>query len=104
MEASSHALQKTLGRVDRLIEKGKSALGTWREPPRGMTSGTMSIRALSEWRVQSLVFLIDLLGAEHAYVTNFNKETDGRYKGHVNSGLGILDAVREDLHDGFIGV
>ena len=66
-----------------------------------MGTPTLDHGAFVEWRTQSLSFLTNLLGADHAYVASF-EEIERGFIGNVKAGIGILTAVCEDLEDGFL--
>ena len=93
--------QKFKVRIERLLEKGGAVLNTHSPNPRGVIGfPTLDHGAFTEWRAQSLSLLGDLLGAEHVYVTDFEREVDRGYTNSVKAGMGILKAVCEDLEDG----
>ena len=95
---------KALAQVDRLIEKGKRVLATHRpNPPNVIGFPTLDSGAYAEWDAQSLSFLVNLLGPDHVYVGNFNSKGQPEYCGSVETGIGVLKAVREDLAQGDLG-
>lgn len=98
-----HATQHFKDRIARLIAKGAAVRETHSPNPPGVIGfPTLSAGAFAEWRTQSLSLLTNLLGSKHTYVASFEKEVDGGYVSTVEVGIGILNAVREDLEDGFL--
>ena len=90
-------------RIERLLAKGGAVLSTHSPDPPGVIGfPTLDHGAFTEWRAQALSLLTNLLGAEHVYVTDFEREVDHAYTNSVKAGIGILKAVCEDLEDGFL--
>ena len=87
--------------IERLLAKGSTVLETHSPNPPGVIGfPTLDHGAFAEWRAQSLSLLTTLLGAEHVYVANFEREVDRGYTNSAKAGIGILKAVCEDLEDG----
>jgi hypothetical protein len=100
MGSESQALEQ----VEKLIEKGKKALATHRpNPPNVIGFPTLDSGAYAEWDAQSLSFLTGLLGPDHVYVENFKSKGEPEYISSVETGIGVLKAVREDLAQGNLG-
>lgn len=93
-----------LRRTIALIKKGAEVLASHRPKPDSIiASPTLNDQAYINWRTQSLSFLTDLLGPDHTYTCNFNTITEvGGYQSTVRQGIGILEAVSEDIEQGFI--
>ena len=91
-------------RTAALIEKGEAVLATHRpNPPNVIGFPTLNDQSYSNWRTQSLSFLTDLLGPDHTYTSNFRTTTDaGGRQGSAREGIGILQAVLEDIEQGFV--
>ena len=91
-------------RIDALIEKGAAVLSTVRPSSPGVIGlPTLSVQAYINWRTQSLTFLTDFLGPDHTYTSSFRTATDsGRYVSSARAGIGILEAVLEDVEQGYI--
>lgn len=87
-----------------LVKKGNAVIATYRPTPRGVIGfGTLSAQEYANWRSQSLAFLTDLLGAEHVYTNSFETRTEkSGYTESTRAGIGILQAVLEDIEQGFI--
>ncbi len=93
--------QKLKRRIERLLAKGQSVLATHKpNPPNVIGYPTLDSGAFTEWRTQSLSLLTNLLGPRHVYVTGFEKDVEEGFTSSVESGIGILKAVGEDLEDG----
>jgi hypothetical protein len=59
------------------------------------------------WRAQCLTFLSDVLGSSHTYAVEFVRSVSHAAGGivldtWVTVGLGVLDALREDLTNGYL--
>ena len=95
--------EKSIERLEQLIAKGESVLQTHCDLPRGVIGfPTLDSGAFTEWRTQSLACLTSLLGEGHVYVENFKQQVQKGYRDTVRSGIGILDATRQDLSAGFL--
>lgn len=95
--------EDVLQRLDALLQKADAVIGTHRPNPPG-TAGfpTLDSQAFTEWQTQSLTYLINLLGPDHTYVDHFRKQVTQGFIGHVKSGKGILQALREDIEGGYL--
>ena len=87
-----------------LIDKSSQVLSTHRpNPPNVIGASTLASQEYANWRAQSLAFLIDLLGCDHVYTDEFRSKTKRfAYTSSVRAGMGILQAVLEDIDQGFI--
>ena len=86
-----------------LIEKGQSTLATHQPNSPYVIAPTLDAQEYSNWRTQSLSFLTDLLGPEHVYTVNFKTATEaGGYQEATWKGIGILQAMLQDIEQGFI--
>lgn len=95
--------QRFKARIERLLTKGRSVLATHRpNPPNVIGFPTLDYGAFAEWRTQSLSLLMNLLGPEHVYVASFEQTVEKGFTSNVESGIGILTAVGEDLEDGYL--
>lgn len=91
-------------RIAALIAKGDAVLMTRTQPGRSI-SGRVYVapRPFVEWQAQSAALLRSLLGSDHTYVETFASVAKGPHATDVNSGLGILRAVAEDVELGLLG-
>ena len=96
--------QRIRERAIALVEKGTTVLATHRPNPRNVIGfPTLDDQAYSNWQSQSLTFLSDLLGSEHVYTNDFRKKTErAGYVMSTKAGIGILQAVVEDIEQGYI--
>ena len=87
-----------------LINKASQVLATDTPNPEGVFGfPTLAGQEYANWRSQSLVFLTDLLGPDHVYTNDFREKTmDSAYTTSAEAGRGILQAVLEDIDQGFI--
>ena len=88
------------------IKKGENVLSTHRPNAPGVIGfPTLGSREYANWQAQSLAFLNDLLGPENTYTRKFEESTSKSgfgYSGSASRGIGILQAVKEDIEQGFI--
>jgi hypothetical protein len=90
-------------RLDALLQKADRVLSTHRpNPPNVIGFTTLDSQTFTEWQTQSLTYLINLLGPDHTYVQSFREQIKSGYRGTVESGKGILQAVREDIQGGYL--
>lgn len=90
-----------IDKVQELIEKGKKVLNTHRPNAPGVIGfPTLDSGAFSSWKTQCLNFIESILPPRNAYVRNFRKDIQHGYTGTVKVGIGILQAVKEDLESG----
>jgi hypothetical protein len=91
---------------DAVLQTAKSSGGTNRRNRYGSPSITDSSHVdyglWSEWRNQSLSFLVRTLGKESNYTTEFEKWCSSRTVAPTNAGIGILRAVKQDIEAGHL--
>jgi hypothetical protein len=93
---------KLVARVDQLIAKADRVLETEKpNPPNVSGPRDLDAGAFSEWQTQSLSLLTNLLGTDHVYCNNFVNTVKRGQRWSVETGKGILRAVREDLSLGY---
>jgi hypothetical protein len=98
----SRLTEQILSRIEQLIEKGQRVLATHTPNPPGVIGfPTLNAGAFAEWKSGAESFIANLVGKEHVYSKNFEKVKDG-YQNHVEAGVGILRAVREDVAGGYL--
>jgi hypothetical protein len=94
---------KIAQRIDELIHKGDKTIATHSSNPPGMIGfATLETGIFTEWRTQTLSLLINFLGQDHVYVSNFKENVQNGFKSSVNAGQGILRALKEDILGGFL--
>ncbi|MDL1971522.1 MAG: hypothetical protein LWW94_11290 [Candidatus Desulfofervidaceae bacterium] len=85
-------------KLEKLIEKGNEVLRTHRpNPPNVIGFPTLDSKAFSAWQTQCLNFLENRLPPNSPYVRAFKEKIQKGYQGTVKAGIGILEAVKEDL-------
>ncbi len=95
--------KKIIKRINKLIQKGKNVLDTHRSiPPDAIGLPPLDSGKFIEWQTQVLNFLINLLGKEHIYVQKFKDVVREGYEAEVEMGIGILQAVKEDISEGYL--
>jgi len=102
--------ERLLQRVDGLIQAGNAVLSTrhrdtytvessWDERLTRQDTGPEAVDdgKMKEFRTASLSFIRKLYDEKHPYYTEFFKTAAGAYPGDVERGLGILQAIREEI-------
>jgi len=85
-------------KAEMLIQKGHSVLATHSPNPPGVFGfPTLNSGAFSAWKTQCLTFLERVLPSNSPYIRSFRDEIQEGYCGVVESGIGILKSVKEDL-------
>ena len=91
-------------KIERLIQKGNDVLSTHQSnPPDVIGFPTLDTGSFTAWQTQCLNFLESNLPPTNPYVTSFRKEVEHGYIESVESGIGILQSVKEDFESGDIG-
>ncbi len=92
---------QALERVTNLIAAGEEVLATY--SPSGVIGGTnLDSRKSAGWRTRALTFLDELYGESGRYHKEFLDKTENfAYQYYVESGIGILEAVKQDIEDGY---
>lgn len=95
--------EKLIGRIDQLLQKAEKVKATHKpNPPNVIGFPTLDEDAFLEWKTNSENLLILIAGEESSYYKNFvNRVKDG-HKSHVDFGIGVLRALREDLELGYL--
>lgn len=85
-------------RVQRLIQKGRDTLATHSPNPPGFVGfPTLDAGTFSAWQSECLSFLESRLPSDSHYTREFRDKIKQGYTGTVESGIGILQSVKEDL-------
>lgn len=95
--------EKILQRLDHLIDQGIIAKG-WYIPNPPNTGGMSHIdhTIFNEWKNSSENLLILITGKDSNYTDNFIKKTERPQISSVESGVGILKALKSDIEAGFV--
>lgn len=94
---------KVIQKIDRLIEKGDIAKEAYiPSPPQTIGFGHLDHALFNEWKSGSESLILHVVGREVNYYANFVEKTEKPQKSSVESGVGILRALREDIEGGFL--
>lgn len=94
---------KLVERIDQLLQKADKVRATHKpNPPNVIGFPTLSADAFFEWKsgVENLISRI--VCEDSSYYDNFQNQVKKGYVSHLNSGVGILRALREDLELGYL--
>lgn len=95
--------EKILQRLADLITKGQQAKGRYIEsPPNVLGGGHIEYTIFHEWKNSSENLLIQVTGNESNYTKNFIEKTKNAWISAVDSGIGILQALKSDIEAGFV--
>ncbi len=101
---SEKSFQQKLGdlenRVQQLIEKGQQTQGTRKNSGDGRDY--VENRPFSEFRAASLSFLERTFGSRHQFTLEFSEKVTQLYPDHVEDGLGILAAAKNEIQGGWL--
>ncbi len=84
-----------LEHIHHLIDQGRGLLATQR--PSLDTAPAVDVAAFSTWRSRSLGLLASSPPAADPYLGSFSKHVREGFVYEVKSGIGILEAVEEEL-------
>lgn len=76
----------SLKRIDRLIEAAQSAV-----------DGECDLKAIYEWKQQTLEYLMNHLGRDHYYTEFYTNYLKGIEQKSLCLGGGVLSAVKEEI-------
>lgn len=94
---------RRLTRLDQLISGADAVLSTHQQHgPVFESTPTLQRGAFAEWQTQCVAFLRDTLGSDHTYTLSFIQQVQRPHIYHVQTGRGILVAVKRDLSSGFL--
>ena len=92
---------KVIKRIDDLVRKGHFVSVTRiQEPPNVVGSLLVDFEVFHEWQTQSIAYLSKILGPDHTYVQRFKDKVEKPYWWHVKTGIGILEAIKDDIREG----
>ena len=93
----------TIERLEQLILKGNSVLSTHRPNPPGIVGfPTLDSGQFTAWRTQVLSYLYSSFPKDNQYILSFEDNVSKGYKASVESGIGILKSIIEDINLGLI--
>lgn len=92
-----------LEKVNSLIEKGKAVLASHRPNPDGVIGfPTCDAGLFTTWKTQSLSFLEKQFSSTSPYCLEFQEKVKRAYTGSISTGIGVLEAVKEEIESGEI--
>lgn len=92
-----------LEKVDSLIEKGKGVLASHRpSAPNVIGFPTCDSGLFASWKTQSLSFLEKQFSSTSPYYLEFQDKVQKAYIGSIRTGVGVLEAVKEEIESGEI--
>ncbi|MDP3513592.1 MAG: hypothetical protein Q8S20_12655 [Sulfuritalea sp.] len=87
-------------KLERLIEKGRAVLATHKpNPPNVIGFPTLDISAFANWKTQTLAFLESRFSATSPYYLEFSNKVKRPFQSAVQTGLGVLEGLRDDIDD-----
>jgi len=95
--------EKLAERIDQLLQKAEKVKSTHKPNPPGVIGfPTLNEDIFLEWKsnVENLIFLTT--GENSVYHKNFSDKVKNGHKSHVDFGIGVLRALKEDLALGFL--
>jgi len=95
--------EKIIERIDQLLQKAERVKATYTpNPPNVIGFPTLDEDAFLEWKSNTEQLITLVAGANSVYHKNFIESVKRGHRGHVDSGIGILRALKEDLQGGFL--
>lgn len=87
-------------KIQKLIIKGNEVLKTHKpNPPNVIGFPTCDSQSFTTWRTQTLSFLEKSCGITSPYYLEFSIKVLKPHVGHIKTGLGVLNAVKEELDE-----
>lgn len=97
------AEQKTLERIEHLIQKGIRTKSHYvPSPPNVMGGGHIDYTFFNEWKNSSENLIIKVAGENSHYYKNFIEKVKNPWNAHAENGVGILKALKDDIESGFL--
>jgi len=95
--------KKIIIRIDQLIEKANKVIETYKPNPDGFLGfDTLNHDIFNEWKVSVENLLIKISGDKSPYYQNFINKVKNAKENHVNTGVGILRGLKEDIEQDFL--
>lgn len=94
---------KLIERIKQLEEKAQRVKATHKpNPPNVIGFPTLDDDIFNEWKANAENLILKIAGADSPYYKNFVKEVKDGHKSNVDSGTGILRALKEDVELGLL--
>lgn len=95
--------EKILQRIDQLVEKGEQAKNHYiPSPPNVLGAGHIDHSIYNEWKNNTENLIVKIAGENSHYYKNFREVVKNPWPEHVQSGIGILKALKDDMQAGFL--
>lgn len=95
--------QKLLERIDQLLQKADKVKATHTpNPPNVIGFPTLNEDAFLEWKTNTEQLIVLATGENSVYHKNFIKDVKSGHRSHVDFGIGVLRALKEDLNFGYL--
>ncbi len=88
-------------RIDQLVAKAEAALSHARTSQYS-TTAALPAEEWAELRAAGLAFIEATFGLDHSYYREFDKGLENSFGYHAKYALGVLTAIRDQLHGGWI--
>lgn len=93
-----------LEKVEKLIQKGNEVLSTYKpNPPNMIGFPTLDNGAFATWKTRSLSFLESNFSSTSPYYIEFQDKVKKPFTSAAKTGIGVLEAVKEEIESGDIG-
>jgi len=90
-----------LQRIDTLIQRADRLLvESYQSDATGWTF--VPAQGYAGWRAQSLAAISAIVGGDHIYYKEFDREVDSSLNDRVEKGRGILGGLRDDIANGYL--
>ncbi|MEO5361483.1 MAG: hypothetical protein H7843_13725 [Nitrospirota bacterium] len=94
---------KIIERIQQLEEKANKVKSTHKpNPPRVIGFPTLDTNIFNEWKVSVENLIIKVSGKDSPYYENFKNVVKHGYQSDVDSGVGILRGLKDDIEQGFL--
>lgn len=95
--------QKILERIDYLVQKGTETKGRYiSSPPNVIGGGHIEHTLYNEWKNSAENLIIRVVSEDSHYYRNFVERVKNPWPEHVEAGIGILKALKDDIENGFL--
>lgn len=93
-----------LEKIEILIQKGNEVLSSHKpNPPNVIGFPTLNTTSFATWKTQSLSFLEREFSSTSPYYLEFRDKVKKPYISAAKTGIGVLEAVKEEIESGDIG-
>jgi len=93
--------EKLLERINQLLEKAERVKATHKPSPSGIPT-FLDSGLFFEWKSNVGNLIILIAGKDSVYYQNFIARVKSEFLAHVDVGIGILRALKEDIEQGYL--